>query len=43
MNEIKPHLFWAKKILIKSQLYGVLHEGYTNIDLIKKDVYVYNS
>jgi citrate lyase beta subunit len=43
MNEIKPHLFWAKKILLKSQLYGVLHEGYTNIDLIKKDVYVYNS
>ena len=43
MNEIKPHLFWAKKVLIKSQLYGVLHEGYTNIDLIKKDVYVYNS
>ncbi|SDL91982.1 HpcH/HpaI aldolase/citrate lyase family protein [Bacillus sp. OK048] len=43
MNEIKPHLFWAKKIILKSQLYGVLHEGYTNIDLIKKDVYVYNS
>jgi hypothetical protein len=43
MNEMKPHLFWAKKILLKSQLYGVLHEGYTNIDLIKKDVYVYNS
>ncbi len=43
MNEIKPHLFWAKKIILKSQLYGVLHEGYTNIDLIKKDVYIYNS
>jgi citrate lyase beta subunit len=43
MNEIKPHFFWAKKIILKSQLYGVLHEGYTNIDLIKKDVYVYNS
>ncbi|MEH7176583.1 HpcH/HpaI aldolase/citrate lyase family protein [Neobacillus vireti] len=43
MNEIKPHLFWAKKIILKSQLYGVLHEGYTNIDLIKKDVYVYHS
>ncbi|MEH7251121.1 HpcH/HpaI aldolase/citrate lyase family protein [Neobacillus niacini] len=43
MNEIKTHLFWAKKIILKSQLYGVLHEGYTNIDLIKKDVYVYNS
>lgn len=43
MNEIKPHLFWAKKMILKSQLYGVLHEGYTNIDIIKKDVYVYHS
>ncbi|MEH7352704.1 HpcH/HpaI aldolase/citrate lyase family protein [Neobacillus drentensis] len=40
MNEIKPHYFWAKKILLKSQLYGVLHEQFTNIDLIKKEVYV---
>ncbi|MFK9093366.1 HpcH/HpaI aldolase/citrate lyase family protein [Bacillus salipaludis] len=40
MNEIKPHYFWAKKILLKSQLYGVLHENFTNIDLIKKEVYV---
>ncbi|MBO0958252.1 HpcH/HpaI aldolase/citrate lyase family protein [Neobacillus sp. MM2021_6] len=40
MNEIKPHYYWAKKILLKSQLYGVLHEDYTNIDLIKKEVYV---
>ncbi|WP_053955502.1 HpcH/HpaI aldolase/citrate lyase family protein [Inediibacterium massiliense] len=27
MNEIKPHLNWAKKILIKSKIYGVYHEG----------------
>lgn len=40
MNEIKPHYYWAKKILFKSQLYGVLHEQFTNIDLIKKEVYV---
>ena len=40
MNEIKPHYYWAKKILLKSQLYGVLHEEFTNIDLIKKEVYV---
>lgn len=26
MNEIKPHLNWAKKIMIKSKIYGVLHE-----------------
>lgn len=43
MNEIKPHYFWAKKIILKSQLYGVLHEEFTNIDLIKKDVFVYHS
>ncbi|CAH2715550.1 hypothetical protein BACCIP111895_02734 [Neobacillus rhizosphaerae] len=40
MNEVKPHYFWAKKIILKSQLYGVLHEEFTNIDLIKKEVYV---
>ncbi|WP_413309292.1 HpcH/HpaI aldolase/citrate lyase family protein [Bacillus sp. 1P10SD] len=40
MNEIKPHYFWAKKMILKSKLYGVLHEEFTNIDLIKKEVYV---
>jgi citrate lyase beta subunit len=40
MNEIKPHYFWAKKTILKSQLYGVLHEEFTTIDLIKKEVYV---
>lgn len=37
MNEIKPHLYWAKKTMLKSQVYGVLHEQFTNIDLIKKE------
>ncbi|PFO02496.1 citrate lyase subunit beta [Bacillus sp. AFS076308] len=40
MNEVKPHYFWAKKILLKSQVYGVLHEEFTSIDLIRKEVYV---
>lgn len=40
MNEIKPHTYWASKILLKSQLYGVLHEEYTNLDLLRKKVYV---
>ncbi|OMD46414.1 citrate lyase subunit beta [Paenibacillus borealis] len=26
MNEIKPHLNWARRILLRSQIYGVLHE-----------------
>ena len=40
MNEAKPHYFWAQKILLKSQVYGVLHEEFTSIDLIRKEVYV---
>ncbi|ETI68451.1 HpcH/HpaI aldolase/citrate lyase family protein [Neobacillus vireti] len=40
MNEIKPHYYWAKRIILKSKLYGVLHEEFTNIDLIKQEVYV---
>ncbi|MEH7418200.1 HpcH/HpaI aldolase/citrate lyase family protein [Neobacillus drentensis] len=40
MNEVKPHYFWAQKILLKSQVYGVLHEEFTSIDLIRKEVYV---
>ncbi|WP_246294005.1 HpcH/HpaI aldolase/citrate lyase family protein [Paenibacillus planticolens] len=26
MNEIKPHLNWARRIMLRSQIYGVLHE-----------------
>jgi citrate lyase beta subunit len=40
MNEVKPHYYWARKIIAKSQLYGVLNEGISNIDLIKREVYV---
>ncbi|AOY78195.1 citrate lyase subunit beta [Clostridium formicaceticum] len=33
MNEIKPHIHWAKKIMIKSKIYGVFHErkNFTNL------------
>ncbi len=33
MNEPKPHVNWARKILIKSKIYGVLNEGrnYTSL------------
>jgi citrate lyase beta subunit len=40
MNEIKPHYYWANKIILKSKLFGVLHAEYSNIDLIKQKVYV---
>lgn len=40
MNEIKPHLYWAQRVLLKSKVYGVLNEEYSNIDLIKERVFV---
>ncbi|MCS0653912.1 MULTISPECIES: HpcH/HpaI aldolase/citrate lyase family protein [Bacillaceae] len=39
MNEIKPHLFWAKKILLKSEVYGVLQDEITYIDLLKNETF----
>ncbi len=40
MNEVKPHFYWAQRILLKSEIYGVLNEEYSNIDLIKQGVFV---
>jgi citrate lyase beta subunit len=40
MNEIKPHYYWAQRMLLKSEVYGVLNEEYSNIDLIKRRVFV---
>lgn len=36
MNEIKPHYNWARKIILKSKLYGVFHEQQSFIDLINE-------
>ncbi|WDV45598.1 HpcH/HpaI aldolase/citrate lyase family protein [Clostridiaceae bacterium M8S5] len=33
MNEIKPHINWAKKILNRAKLYGVFNEGMKYIDI----------
>lgn len=38
MNEVKPHYFWAQKILLKSEIYGVLNEEYTYIDLLTNEI-----
>lgn len=38
MNEIKPHLNWAKKIMIKSKIYGVFHEGQDFTSLLIKQL-----
>lgn len=40
MNEIKPHYYWAKKLILKSKIYGVLHDGYTSLDLIRREVFI---
>lgn len=34
MNEIKPHMRWAEKIMIKSQVYGVFHEQHNFTSLL---------
>ena len=39
MNEIKPHYYWAQKILLKSEIYGVLNEEYTYVDLLTNEIY----
>ncbi|MDR4997434.1 HpcH/HpaI aldolase/citrate lyase family protein [Brevibacillus parabrevis] len=36
MNEIKPHTSWAKKIMIKSKVYGVFHEHNNFINLLAR-------
>jgi citrate lyase beta subunit len=36
MNEIKPHYNWARKIILKSNIYGVFHEQQSFIDLISE-------
>jgi citrate lyase beta subunit len=43
MNEIKPHYYWAQKIMRKSKVYGVLQDGITNIDLLKQEIFISNS
>lgn len=34
MNEAKPHTNWAKKILKRAEVFGVLNEGVEYKDLI---------
>jgi citrate lyase beta subunit len=39
MNEIKPHLKWAQKIVLKSEIYGVYHENYRYKNLLTEQNY----
>ncbi|WP_203332009.1 HpcH/HpaI aldolase/citrate lyase family protein [Planococcus beigongshangi] len=34
MNEVKPHLSWAKKVAAQAEIYGVLNEYYKPIDVL---------
>ncbi|RNF40271.1 HpcH/HpaI aldolase/citrate lyase family protein [Planococcus salinus] len=34
MNEVKPHLSWAKKVAAQAKVYGVLNENYQAIDVL---------
>ncbi|MGL4973618.1 MAG: HpcH/HpaI aldolase/citrate lyase family protein [Culicoidibacterales bacterium] len=36
MNEIGPHQHWAKKILLRAHVYGVLRPGFQPLDVAKK-------
>ncbi|MCP2033926.1 citrate lyase beta subunit [Planomicrobium sp. HSC-17F08] len=34
MNEVKPHLSWARKVMAQAEVYGVLNENYKPIDVL---------
>ena len=38
MNEMKPHLLWAERILQRAQVYGVYNSGITHKHLLKRKV-----
>jgi citrate lyase beta subunit len=41
MNEIKPHLNWARRVLLRAQIYGVLHEQQHFVGLLPENEYTY--
>lgn len=41
MNEIKPHLNWAKRVLLRSQIYGVLHEEQHFVGLLPENEFTH--
>jgi len=41
MNEIKPHLNWARRILLRSQIYGVLHEQQHFVGLLPENEFMH--
>ncbi|OMD08119.1 citrate lyase subunit beta [Paenibacillus odorifer] len=41
MNEIKPHLNWARRTLLRSQIYGVLHEQQHFVGLLPENEFTH--
>ncbi|MCK8058241.1 MULTISPECIES: HpcH/HpaI aldolase/citrate lyase family protein [unclassified Fusibacter] len=37
MNEIKPHINWARKLLMKAEIYGVLNKGFDYLSLLPQE------
>ncbi|MBL8148448.1 MAG: HpcH/HpaI aldolase/citrate lyase family protein, partial [Blastocatellia bacterium] len=42
MNEVKPHLNWAQRVMRRAHVYGVLNEGQTHVDLLEAIVVAEN-
>jgi len=40
MNEMKPHLIWAERILLRAQVFGVLKTGFSSEHLLQRPVVV---
>ena len=38
MNEMKPHLIWAQRTMMRAEAFGVLNEGVTYTRLLRKQV-----
>lgn len=36
MNEVKPHFNWAKKVMNRAEIFGVLNEGISYEELYKE-------
>jgi hypothetical protein len=34
MNEIRPHLSWARRTMLRSQVFGVAAEGVSFVDML---------
>jgi hypothetical protein len=38
MNEIRPHLSWARRMMLQAKVFGVAAEGVTFVDLLSAGI-----